>query len=211
MAKTNVSGVGLTGVVLAMILTGCAADHGGKTPIATKPVITPVPIAFATKSKLGMDDVAIAGTEAPSAPMPEKHIDGAQRLVMLQATARPVLPSKSSAYSGLSDGPLIAAEIKALFMDLKIRILAQGENRRTHHFARDGYVEGWIYDTTIHHQADGMGFSDWGTWTVTRSSRLCMDWFDWYLGESHCYDVSKSGDEIVLRREDATIRYAILN
>ncbi len=123
----------------------------------------------------------------------------------LEAAAGPI-SSKSEAFSRLPNGPLEAAEIKALFSGLSVT--TSDPTQEYHTFDRKNGILGHVPGGRPN---NGILNDDVGTWSVSPTARLCQKWADWYSGSRNCYRVSKSGETLMLKGSYGEIRYSINN
>lgn len=126
---------------------------------------------------------------------------------MLQATSRPAIPAKATAFAALADGALTNAEIVALFSGLEAA--THDTIPENHLFKHDGTVLGFILGANGEKSDNGTNEEDFGTWYVSKKVLLCVDWFDWYSGENLCFAVSKKGSKVVLNGDNFSILYDI--
>ncbi|MBT5049341.1 MAG: hypothetical protein HOM58_12655 [Rhodospirillaceae bacterium] len=209
MIKSNFFHMGFLGAVVALLLSGCVASSDGIGPVTAKPILNPTPIAFETKVNTNPRDIGAAATDGLFAPLQPNATDAPRRLSLLQATARPAVPKKATAFSALADGPLSGAEIEALFSGLEVA--THDSIPENHLFKHGGDVRGFILGANGEKSDNGTNEEDMGVWSISKEARLCLDWFEWYSGENVCFAVSKRENKIVLNAEAFSILYNIVD
>jgi hypothetical protein len=210
----GIYGVGFICGVAGLLLAGCTANPESHQQFSMVKAISDQPVY----SAISADDVKMAKVsklavlalpyKKSSSPIAKGELSAENRLALLRGTV-PAVTVKGSAFAALSDGPLAAAEIQALFMGLDV--MTSVDNHQTHRFFRNGDVEGNVVDPHGKAIVTPTNYDDSGNWFVSKSARICMDWFDWYTGDRTCYRVTKLGNSLMLTSDRQVIDYAILN
>lgn len=209
--------IGVISSVAAVLLAGCVTTADTNEQISVVRVISDRPVHLTISasdvheaktngtSVLALPDAKLSRVEA------DERLTAEQRLASLQSTVKPAVPTKASAFATLSNGPLTAPEIKALFLGLETT--TNEVPIEVHRFGHLGQLEGEVVSGTDIgiRPSNGTSYEDSASWIVTKKSQLCMDWFDWYSGDPACFRVIKRGKQIVLTGTEFSIHYEIRN
>lgn len=201
--------------VAALLLAGCVTTPEGSEQVSVVRVVSNKSVHIVVSAGAVREEKTIGNTvlALPNVKVLPTVTEGKSRfkdrLAALQATVKPAVPTKAIAFATLSDGPLIGAEVKALFTGLDT--LTGDGVPETHRFRHAGRVAGTLEHDPDLRSGNGTAQEDSASWEISNKSELCMNWFDWYSGDRICYRVIKHGNRIVLNSEYYSIHYEILN
>jgi hypothetical protein len=190
--------IGFIYSVAALFLAGCGINPATYERSAMVEVISDSPEHMTVSAK----DVRIAKTTGTTIlTLPNEKLSFVKTVDKMS--------TKAEVFNLISDGPLEASAIKSLFSGLEVN--SDDLVPETHTFRDNGYVDGVAESSRDRSISSGTAEEDFGSWSVTKNSRLCLDWVDWYSGDPTCYGVTKLGDRLLLNGKRHTFLYHILN
>ena len=184
---------GITGI----LLSGCVGNSGFNQGPSSVRVISDEPVRSAF-SAAALRHEKTSSTTVLSLPNDK-----------LSSAEPTYSTSKAGEFSSLQDGQMETAEIKSLFSGLEVN--AEDDIPEIHRFDDNGFVDGVAVSGRDRSISSGTSEEDFGSWSVTPKSRICLDWIDWYSGDPSCFSVTKSGGRLLLNGKRRTFVYQVLN